>query len=482
MGLLFSGFAAVSVGCGPTVHGSGGDGGGTTTTPNGGTAGSGGSIPSGCPADLPVNGVPGSCNDETLSCGYGEECCYGECYSSQECLCSGGAWYCYYTDACFGPPDPGCDAGPTNTDDDGDGYNELQGDCNDCDPASNPGAVEVIAGPDENGQIPTPADEDCDGLSDASDPDLQPCDAGLALDSGDPMDGAKAIGMCDTKDGVPKFVQTVTWVLADGSAPGANVDMAKYHLGHGMLDHFGTNDLPQEGARMLGLSTGTARNKEEPGFVSRNFDKGYSSAPPEIFSGVTFECSGVTVPTDAVQDAAALQIEGVTPSNATGFEFRFHYRTYDFPQYSCTPFADFFFADLYTQKQGQMTLQDIALDPQNHMISANATPFAQCGCPAGAGQCTPPGGPMVSCSGTDLLVGTDYDGNTNGGPFQGWTNAGTGWLTANADVEPNQPFKLRFTVFDGGSANGVGDHNLDSIVTVDGFRWHGVPGVPTPDP
>ncbi|MFO0591234.1 MAG: hypothetical protein U0441_27050 [Polyangiaceae bacterium] len=459
-----------------------GAGAGTTTT-TGGTGGAGGSAS--CPGSPQVNQA---CSSETAHCEYGQECCDGSCYPEEVCDCASGTWSCYFTDACFiqtggsGGGTTGCDSGPPDDDADGDGYNELQGDCNDCDPSSNPGAAEVIAGPDENGVIPNPGDEDCDGLVDNLDPDLKPCDAGLALDSADPMDAAKAIGMCATKDGVPKFVQTVSWVLADGSAPGVDVDMAKYHLGHGLLDHFGTNDKPQEGERMLALSTGTARNKEEPGFVSRNYDKGYSSPPPALFTGVTAGCPGVTVPTDGVQDAAALQIEGVTPTNATGFEFRFHYRTYDFPQYSCTPFADFFWSELETEKQGQLTMQNIALDPQGFLISANATPFAQCGCPAGAGQCTPPGGPMSGCSAQDLLVGTDYDGSTNGGAFQGWTNAGTGWIENFIPVEPNTPFKLRFTVFDSGNANGAPDHNADSIVTVDSFQWQGKPGAPSWDP
>src|SRR5205823_1183027 len=58
-----------------------------------------------------------------------------------------------------------CNAGP-NDDLDGDGWTVAQGDCNDCDPNVNPGAIEVIAGPDADGGTPMPSDENCDGMVD----------------------------------------------------------------------------------------------------------------------------------------------------------------------------------------------------------------------------------------------------------------------------------------------------------------------------
>src|SRR5262245_59047718 len=71
----------------------------------------------------------------------------------------------------------GCNSGP-NDDLDKDGWTVAAGDCNDCDPNVNPGAIEVIGMAMGDGGVPPPADEDCDGTVDNVAP---PCDDNLAL-------------------------------------------------------------------------------------------------------------------------------------------------------------------------------------------------------------------------------------------------------------------------------------------------------------
>jgi hypothetical protein len=385
-----------------------------------------------------------------------------------------------------GNPGMGCDPGLTTVDDDMDGFTEQQGDCDDCNKFANPRAAEVEAEADPNdpnGFVPDPADEDCDSLIDLDDPDLNPCDGSLALDSEATMDAVSAIGFCDKdKDGKPKFITKATWVLADGLPPGPSVDMAKYHLGHGLLDHFGTNDLPREGKRMLGLSSGTARNTDEAGFVSRNYNKGYSSNPPLTFSGESPACPGVVVPKSSVQDAAGLELEIEAPSNALSLEFSFNFRSYEFPQFICTQFNDFFWANFI---QGNVN-KNISFDEKGNAISVNAAFLTQCDCPpAGPGLCLAPPNPApgqpqkeFDCKGIDLLQGTDFDGNTNPAQVAGWTNGGSGWLKTTVPVEPNKLIKLRFVTFDSGvSANGTKDHNVDSTVLIDKFKWHAIAAV-----
>jgi len=89
---------------------------------------------------------------------------------------------------------PGCDSGP-DEDKDEDGYTVTQGDCNDCDPNVNPGAVEVPTPTEGEGggdAAPEPADENCDGQIDEA---PTACDDALAIDSMDPNDAARAVGL-----------------------------------------------------------------------------------------------------------------------------------------------------------------------------------------------------------------------------------------------------------------------------------------------
>ena len=65
--------------------------------------------------------------------------------------------------ACGQPFQPNARVDDPHLDDDGDGLSELEGDCDDGDPSVSPAAVEVCDG----------EDNDCDGLIDDQDDDLQ---------------------------------------------------------------------------------------------------------------------------------------------------------------------------------------------------------------------------------------------------------------------------------------------------------------------
>jgi len=55
-----------------------------------------------CPDEEPPIGEACDPDINTELCGWGSECCCGECYNSIECTCSDdGTWACYATDACF---------------------------------------------------------------------------------------------------------------------------------------------------------------------------------------------------------------------------------------------------------------------------------------------------------------------------------------------------------------------------------------------
>ncbi|UQA62367.1 choice-of-anchor L domain-containing protein [Polyangium aurulentum] len=354
-----------------------------------------------------------------------------------------------------------CDPGSVDKDNDADGFTEAQGDCNDCNKFVNPSAVEVIAEPDEDGGVPVPSDEDCSGKAD----DLTPaCDEGLVLDSADAMDAAKAIGLC-------KFVKKATWTMADGTPPPVDpTKLANFHLGHGILPKFGLNNKPQEGARMLMLSSGTAREKGDPQSVERTFEKGYSSNAPFGFPKPSPACPN-ELPGKPF-DATGVQFEIQVPANALSLSFDFQFFSYEWPDNICKAYNDFFNAIVEPFPMGQSD-GNIAFDVMGNAISVNSGFFDACGCPGNPpGACkVPPGLPTVAtfaCSlGKTALVGTPFEkdeGNFN------WTNGSTGWLRTTTPVTPGTNFRIRFVTYDST------DGKVDSTTLIDNWRWSGKPG------
>ncbi len=352
-----------------------------------------------------------------------------------------------------------CEITDEDADQDKDGFSPKQGDCNDCDPNVNPGAVDALEEADGGPGVVT--DNDCSGKAELP----KPCDDALALDSADAMDGAKAIGgLC------AKWVKSAKWVQADGAPPPADAaQLTAFHLGHGILPDFGASNAPLEGKRVLALSSGTARRPTDPGFVHRNFDKGYVGGPPFGFPKESPACQGVK--TKEPHDAAGLELEIQAPTNAQGFSFDFNFFTYEWPQYICTEFNDFFVANMSPFPAGQKD-GNISFDALGNPISVNNAFLDICGCPGSPpGACSvPPDKPLKAfdCAfGTKGLAGTDF-ANDDSNP--GFTNGSSGWLETSAPVEKGQKFVLRFVTYDSS------DGNVDSTTIIDNFKWSAEPG------
>ncbi|MBA3547909.1 MAG: choice-of-anchor L domain-containing protein [Nannocystis sp.] len=339
-------------------------------------------------------------------------------------------------DNCNGMVDEDVDA-------DGDGFTVCGGDCCDQDGEGcekgklvNPGAFEVAA---------NELDDDCDGMADNVLPD---CDDALNVASNDAMDGARAVDLCKVSTGEKDWgVVSAKYVQIDGGAP----PNAQFDVGHGLVAGFGPNVMPKKGARMLGLSSGAARQPTDPGYQSPGgYSKGYNSAHPQGFPKESPACPGVV--TGTPYDSAALELQIRVPTNAYGFAFDFSFYTYEWPGYVCSKYNDFFVAALSPIPMGQ-TDGNIAFDMMGNPISVNNAFLDVCGCINGP-PCNAGGKQFLCPLGTAELTGTGFE-----------SHAATSWLTTTAPVVPGSVITIRWGTYDSG------DGALDSTAILDHWRW-----------
>jgi hypothetical protein len=368
----------------------------------------------------------------------------------------------------------GANAGECDTKDDEDGdkdgWSKADGDCNDCDVNTNPGAIEIkITTPVGDAGIPEPADEDCDGMIDNVAP---PCDTGLALTDVDPADAAKAIDLCQTTLDKPANKKDRTWgvlsskyVSADGLSPRTP------GLQVGLLDKYGMNVKTRLGASMLGLSTGHMRTPGQAGFCidagsnpSQNCTTGNNGPPP---AGFPQAVPGCPAPANLmIGDDIALEVKLRSPTNATGYKFNFKFYSFEYAEWVCTNYNDQFVALVTPPPTGSIN-GNISFDSGNHPVSVNIAFFDVCdpaSLPYFAQHCSGgscPVAPNPYCpSGKGELLGTGLDGQVavlDGG--------GTSWLQTSAPIKGGDDVSVRFTIWD------TGDHNLDSSVLIDAFEW-----------
>jgi hypothetical protein len=295
----------------------------------------------------------------------------------------------------------------------------------------------------------------CDGgcTTFCADGTCETCEDTIALDSSDPLDAAKAIGICGG-------LVSARWALPDGATP--PMANPNWPVSYGNLPGFGNNVHPRAGTLLIALSSGAARRPSDPGYQSpggvpifnEGFDKAYEANHPAGFPKESPACPGIT--TGDPHDASGLEVELQVPTWAQGLAFDFNFYTVEWPDFVCTEFNDFFVAMLDPVPAGQ-TDGNIAFDSQGNPVSVNNALVAVCGC-AGGPPC-PVQGKQYACErGTAQLANTGFEGH-----------AATGWLTTRAPVEPGDIIKLRFGIYDSG------DGVWDSSVLIDNFRWLAIP-------
>jgi hypothetical protein len=355
---------------------------------------------------------------------------------------------------------PTCMPGGPDDDADKDGFTPNQGDCDDCDPYSNPNAVEVIAPSGTK-----PKDENCNGQIDEPPPPT--CDEGLDLADLDPLNAARAVDLCKQSSGLKDWgIVEAKWVMADGSPPPPD-NLPNFHLGHGLLSAFGANVKVRHGERMLGLSSGTARQPTDPGYEDvSGFGKGYGSKSPQGFPKESPACLGTL--TGQPKDPTGVELKIRVPSNAHGFSFDFDFFTYEWPEYICDIYNDFFVAILSPMPKGK-TDGNISFDSQGNPVSVNNAFLEVCGCEGNPPLPCRGGTKTFTCSlGNTDLIGTGFGFDSS---MKMEDHGSTGWLVTKTPIAPGSEITIRWAVYDSG------DGILDTTTLVDHWQWIAKAGI-----
>jgi hypothetical protein len=378
---------------------------------------------------------------------------------------------------------------PTKADDDDcDGWTVAEGDCcNNCfkcgSPANvNPGAFEYLG----NG-----IDDDCDMATLDNQPPTDCTDPPLATPTST-IELVKAIDLCQFTAENPPLAQKKWGVISSSLllADGTNAMLPK-DVQVGVLAEYGPNVKPIKGTTIAALSTGTARDETDVGYIhpqngqnsgqKGNFDAMTAAPIPadylaanggklpqgkDSMGNACPACSGANCTT--AFDSVNFKMRVRVPTNAKSFSYRLKSYSAEYPEYTCQQFNDFFITRLKTswlpdpnnpnpldpKNQPLPIDRNIAFDAFNNPISVNNAFYDVCFPYFGA--------PATACSnGTLELVGTGM-GGWNGDLKDG---GGTVWLTNEANVVPGETIEVEFIIFD------AGDHNVDSIVLLDYFRW-----------
>jgi hypothetical protein len=347
---------------------------------------------------------------------------------------------------------------PSDQDYDGDGYTSFEGDCDDCSAIINPGAFDF---PDDD------IDDDCNGTAATA---IEACETNLKIDSTDPKDGARAIGLCTFTDEKAKGWGVLSARYTDASGKGKITDP----LAVGIAPDFGAAK-PKAGVSMLVLSTGVARAVEQRGYTEDcdTFDAvcplfalgGCTSGnadPPAGYPKENSVCkdkTGFIFQKTQIFNQAAFELQIRAPRNANSFSFDSIFYTYEYPKYICDEYNDFFVV-FKSPKPKNVTDGNIVFDKNGDPIGVNTGLLAVCDSSLQAADAPK----RFACEqGTDLLKGTGFGAGETSCYEAG--GASTGWLHTQAPIEPGEVITLRFAVWD------TNDPILDSTALIDHFTW-----------
>jgi hypothetical protein len=260
-----------------------------------------------------------------------------------------------------------------------------------------------------------------------------PCDSNITFNSVNPLEAAKALGICDG-------LVSAQWELPDGTIPTSEI----FAVGHGVLADFGVENPVREGSMLLALSSGTARRPLDADYVSpssRGYDKGYTHEFPQA-SNTTFPVNAVACPMPLEpHDGISLSITIVVPRGVIGYSFDFDYFTADYPDSICAAYSD----------QAAVIVTDKNLSNKNVLLYGNQNPVTSQTveyiiCEANHGVSCPLGGIKLDKTGFDR-------------------NGATDWNTVTVQATSGDTIILKFMVWDSG------DGLSDTTILFDNFKW-----------
>jgi hypothetical protein len=184
-------------------------------------------------------------------------------------------------------------------------------------------------------------------------------------------------------------------------------------------------------------------------------------------------------------DPVMLTLTIKVPTNAKSFKLDTNFFSSEFPEYTCSPYNDFFVVLLDSMYQGtpanpadkNLAFYQPPSSNQFYPVGVNLAHgdtglFTQC--VNGPTGCAPlsTAGTISTCMGTQELMGTGFDTSDVGCGSSNLEGGGTGWLTTSGNVVPGEIITLRIAIWD------TSDELLDSLAVIDGFTW----SVDTSDP